>query len=766
MKSPEPLKKLALLVIGIILTVMTYLHYSDDPKPRVITLPGNYDPFAVYPGYTGPHPSLLRRPEETFPFPIKLGQAGPVEPLFAGPLHYPYLCRTEDAELGQPLVDNHEGAGIRVYAETDTGRKTRHIIGYSKDCSLPSRAWYIYKRKNSDDFLPLENAQQDIDTLQVNGKTLPFILRVEVGTINRHPYLLLVPRGVDETLDTPNGAHWNRKLIYQFRGGVGIGKRQGRLNIDTILKRRQQQLAQGYAVIHSTANQTSNHYNLWLAEDTALRVKRQFTSLYGIPLYTVGIGGSGGGLQQYVLGQNNPDIIDAAIAQYSYPDMVTQTNYVLDCELLEYYFDVTARDNPRWSDWSNRRAIEGLNALDTGFNKYTWIQLAADIFSLRKPRLNLGSSECADAWRGLTPLILNPRYPQLPDAMSRHVQSLSRLTYWDDLKYFYGTDDRGYARISWGNRGVQYGLEALTLGKITTQEFLHLNHHIGSWKKPRDMRQEYFWFLGRDPDSSAERFSVWSQHNMQLSPDGGKRPAPRAVADEKAIAAAYRSGQVFIGHINIPIIDLRHYMEDELDMHHSIASFQARARIIDHRGHADNQVIWMTRKPHLPNQQAFDVIDEWMENIRNQPDRSPAENRPATAVDTCFRNDGSIIARGEQVWDGPWNNRPSGECLEAYPPFSTSRLVAGESIRGDSFSCRLQSVQQAIDRGLYQPVDMQPYLSRLQAIFPDGVCDYSKPEPARPPHLDSILTKKNGSQGMGPEKLTYEKTRLGQSFQP
>ena len=245
---------------------------------------------------------------------------------------------------------------------------------------------------------------------------------------------------------------------------------------------------------------------------------------------------------------------------------------------------------------------------------------------------------------------------------------------------------------------------------------------------------------------------------MQLSPDGGRSPAPRTVADDKAIAAAYQSGQVFIGRIDIPVIDLRHYLDDELDMHHSIASFQARARIIDYQGHAGNQLIWITRKPHLPNQLAFDVIDQWLTNIKKHPQKSVTENRPATAVDTCFEKTGKVIAAGDHVWDGKWNNQQQGACMKVYPPFSTSRLVAGENIKGDMFSCQLQSIQQAIDAGVYLPLDMQPYRHQLEAIFPQGVCDYSQPEPGRPAHIESILAKKSGLQGMEPAKLTYEKT--------
>ena len=48
--------------------------------------------------------------------------------------------------------------------------------------------------------------------------------------------------------------------------------------------------------------------------------------------------------------------------QYSYPDMITQTIHVGDCELLEHYFDHTDGDNPRWRDVEQRELVEGLNA--------------------------------------------------------------------------------------------------------------------------------------------------------------------------------------------------------------------------------------------------------------------------------------------------------------------------------------------------------------------------------------------------------------------
>jgi hypothetical protein len=65
--------------------------------------------------------------------------------------------------------------------------------------------------------------------------------------------------------------------------------------------------------------------------------------------------------------------------------------------------------------------------------------------------------------------------------------------------------------------------------------------------------------------------------------------------------------------------------------------------------------------------------------------------------------------------------------------YSTSRIVAGAPIEGGIYKCALKPVEQAVSEGAYAPwtvSDLQ--VQRLKQIFPDGVCDYSKPDQARP----------------------------------
>jgi hypothetical protein len=378
--------------------------------------------------------------------------------------------------------------------------------------------------------------------------------------------------------------------------------------------------------------------------------------------------------------------------------MVTQTIHVGDCELLERYMDVTDAANPKWRVWDQREWLIGLNASDTFPNPYTG----------GRP----GSTECVNGWRGLTPLAMNPLFGTAgagTERMDPAVMAAVHWTHWEDVKNVYGVGPDGYARQTWDNVGVQYGLQALADGKITSAEFLDLNAKVGSWKDPGDMVQEGQPFL------PVGGFDPWSARNQR---------APRREGSIAAMNAAYRDGLYFDGDIDIPIIDWRPYLEERLDMHNSHQSFASRQRMLDHDGKASNQVIWFSGPDDSRILEAFGVMDQWL-----------LDRRPAAATDRCFTNTGTEIARGPRVWDGILNSRPAGVCTTTYPIHSTSRMVAGGPIRGGVYKCALQSVSKAIARGLYgawKPSAAER--SQLEAIFPTGVCDYTKDDVGRPRH--------------------------------
>jgi hypothetical protein len=67
--------------------------------------------------------------------------------------------------------------------------------------------------------------------------------------------------------------------------------------------------------------------------------------------------------------------------------------------------------------------------------------------------------------------------------------------------------------------------------------------------------------------------------------------------------AAYSSGHVFRGRLDVPALDHRQYMERELDMHNSHQSFAVRQRVQQYMGHSDNLVVWFTdTTPGTPRQ--------------------------------------------------------------------------------------------------------------------------------------------------------------------
>ncbi len=202
--------------------------------------------------------------------------------------------------------------------------------------------------------------------------------------------------------------------------------------------------------------------------------------------------------------------------------MVTQTIHVGDCELLEYYMDVTDGANPKWQNWDNREWLEGLNADSTLPNPYRG----------GAP----GNSECVKGWRGLTPLALNPLWFQAFSGLERMdpaEMAQVHWTHWEDLRNIYGVEPDGYARMTWDNVGVQYGLKALTDGNITPAEFLKLNAPSAAGRTRSDMVQEAFPFPSPPPPMppATSGFDPWSARNMNLSPDGGVTPAPRREGD-------------------------------------------------------------------------------------------------------------------------------------------------------------------------------------------------------------------------------------------
>ena len=637
-------------------------------------------------------------------------------PIFSGPHQYPFVCNTVGQGLGQPIADD-PATGTRVLDASG------QLAGYSRNCSVPVQVRFQYRTTGNQwrSYTPGMPRPADMaQTTTIDGRTVDFVVRQERGTINRFMYSIAVLAPDDQGPWDLGRSAWNGKAVFRFEGGVAIGHTQGSYNaaaLDPMV------LGRGYAVLYSTGNRTSTHYNLQVGGETALMVKERFVERYDVPRYTVAIGGSGGAIQQYIYAQNHPGLLDGGIPQYSYPDMVTQAVHVGDCELKEHYMDVIDGMDPRWRVWSNRRILQGMNASDTVRNPVTG-----------QP----GSTECINGWRGLSPLVLNPLFGSAPNQANFVPQSAiaqNEWTHFKDIVNIVGRRADGYARRYWDNVGVQYGLERVAKGEISPADFFKLNESIGGWKEPTQMVQEGCPFIPALCANPAQ-FDPWSRRNQVFSVAPGV-PAPRNSGDVEAMRAVYRAGLVFRGDIDIPMIDWRHYLEPVLDMHNTHQSFATRKRMLNADGDASNQVVWFTDlAPTLFDQtpEALEVLDEWLENLRANPSLGVAGNKPPRATDRCFDSLGREIAAGPNVWNGIIDDKPAGACTQRFPTFSTPRRLAGGPLEQSIFKCQLIPVEQAVGRGFYgQWSPSAAEVDRLRNIFPQGVCDYSKPDAGLPP---------------------------------
>jgi len=142
-------------------------------------------------------------------------------------------------------------------------------------------------------------------------------------------------------------------------------------------------------------------------------------------------------------------------------------------------------------------------------------------------------------------------------------------------------------------------------------------------------------------------------------------------------------------------------------------------------GTLENQVNWLTPffgGTGIPNiaERALRAHNEWLENIAADDSRMPhawkvIRYKPAWVTDTCWESSG--VAHEER-----FTMDPSAACNQIYPIFSTVRIEAGGPLAGDVMKCRLKPLRASDYNAAFSPAQ----LARLNAIFPDGVCDFSR----------------------------------------
>ncbi len=588
-------------------------------------------------------------------------------------------------------------------------------------CSRPVSIRYVYKSaaptgvpcaqpglpEGCGDFKPYdpESLPSDVAmTTTDEGQTVPYIVRLESGTMDRNQYLISVLADPATPFDRWSGpAAWNHKVYMTHGGGCGPGHNEA--VAPEVL--HDPALARGYAVLSTTLENNQENCNMVVQAESVMMAKEHLIEAYGDVRYLFGMGGSGGSMAQLYMANAYPGLYDGVIAGATFPDI--PYNDLLDCPALLRYWETPQNWAPGvvWTE-PQQAAAAGLASTSicqawtkvgaTGYSNAfdPKIGTGCDIPDVEpekvyRPDTNPGGIRCS-----LQDYMVNVFGPRPAES-------------WGPIEKQIGS---GFAGRPYDNVGVQYGLRALLAGRITAAQFVDLNAKIGA-----------------------------------VDIDYGKQ-AERVVADPNALAIAYRNGIVNVGnHLDrVPIIDVPGAVPaDNYEIHDIYKSWAMRQRMDAANGQHGNHVIWygpdmfgrIDRDFSGPG--ALMVMDAWLAAVEADTREVPlevkvAENQPEGAGDRCEFPDRST-------------------CDMAFGPAGNIRHGAGmPDLRNDVVKCQLKPLDRA-DYGSVVFSDAQ--WSQLEAAFPGGVCDYGKPAAGHQPTIGWISYAKGpGGEPMPPAPVS------------
>jgi hypothetical protein len=577
-------------------------------------------------------------------------------PVFSGPQVQPWLCQ-----------------------ETAT----------DKQCNQPPRYEYQYKSSSTGQLRPYdpENPPSDVaNTTTDRGETVPFIIRIETGYQDRDQYKIAVL--YDPAKPWAAWApqkQWNHKLLITHGASCGIDHKAGTAPSVTGDQAGTgsptEALARGFAVMSTALNNAGHNCNIITQAESLVMAKERLVEQYGELRYTIGTGCSGGSLTQQQVANAYPGVYQGILPQCSFPDAWSTGQQLVDYHLVRLYVENPGKWGPGvlWTP-AEIAAVEGhpnhVNSIV--LDSLYWTSLGdptnpcAGVSAEERyhPENNPRGVRCT-----LADYMVNVFGPRSPAV-------------WTEVERKIG---QGFAGIPLDTVGVQYGLEALTKGEITAEQFVDLNARIG----------------GGDIDTN---------------------PRPeRLVADQPALRNAYRSGAVNSANNldRVAILDLRG--PDHGAFHDAYRSWAMRARLEREQGRVPpNHVIWMGHTPLIGDPryttEGLIAMDRWLAGVERDRSKASlpakiAKHRPEDVRDRC-----SNVPGVEQVAVPGIGQACKLQHVEAR--YGTPRTVAGESIATDSNKCTLKPLR----RTDYYPVEFtDDQWARLEATFPTGVCDYGRP---------------------------------------
>lgn len=586
-------------------------------------------------------------------------------------------------------VTNHPNGGP-VFSGPQIQPWTCQVTAKDRQCNQPAAYEFQYKSSTDGSLKAYDPKSPPTDiaaTTTDQGVTVPFVFRIETGYQDRDQYKIAVLFDPKKPWSpwAPQRP-WNHKLVIAH--GSGCGNHYMAEDAPSITDfGGSDALARGFAVLSTTLDNAGGNCNVVTQAESLMMAKERLVERYGPIRYTIGTGCSGGSMTQQQVANAYPGIYQGIIPQCSFPDAWTTATQINDAHLLRGYVENPSKWDPGVV-WTPREiaAVEGhpnhANAVE--FDELFWT-------SLFSPSSNQYTTHGVP---GGCYSVTGPAY----DAASK--PDGTRCTFADFMINVFGPRPhrswtaperkigRGFAGLPIDNVGVQYGLEALTAGSITPEQFVDLNAKIG----------------GLDIDANPT--------------------AQRLAADATALRNSYRSGAVNTASNLDQVAVIAVSGADYGTFHDASRTWALRARLLREQGQLGNHVIWYdgrTQYDHNFVTDAFLAMDKWLTAVERDGSSTPlaakiVRDRPKDLQDRCTVNG----------WDD--NDLPVAGQLCGSPAlstlYSTPRSVAGESIANDTQKCALKPLL----RQDYYPVQFDAaQWAKLRATFPGGVCDWSKP---------------------------------------
>ena len=145
-------------------------------------------------------------------------------------------------------------------------------------------------------------------TTTTTGLTVPYIVRVERGTINRGIYDIAVLFDPSQPWSAlAPQPQWNGKVVYTFGASTGQPRQQFRSEQNWA---DDAALSRGFMVVDNSLTDSLYNSNRVLVAETLMMMKEHIVDTYGEITYTLGNGCSGGSIQQNTTASIFPGLLD------------------------------------------------------------------------------------------------------------------------------------------------------------------------------------------------------------------------------------------------------------------------------------------------------------------------------------------------------------------------------------------------------------------------------------------------------------------------